>query len=582
MKQIFSLTVFIVILLTLNACKQTDKSIPIVEETDETTLFTSEDLRNAIEVKELSTEELYSLDSKNDENGIELSFLDEDEVESELDTQGVIKGASGWLALYRVKDSNGLNQIRLHDQSNDKNRVTVYSDVDAVGSVAVSEDGNTVVAAIVNPAHTNNRKDIYLFDLSVSPKKVYQLTNNSNRNESNVSITADGLKIAYERKRKGIQTPYICTYNPKKHKCSTSFITDPDSLNQIQPSLSANGQYLVVVKLLNNGNHQVGLYDLTASPNPKYTSIRTRKDVLAHPSVNDLGTQVMYLWERNSNGKDYIRIKDLTGPSYSTEFNGAGIDHPFIARYASHTTYQQFNTSSNKYQVKTKKISNNATADPQGGAWEYFSSSWMMSSCGMGTTVTGNQILSTQADVDALEGVSTITGSLLIDPFNTSLDLSPLYLLTDVTDNLQLDDNSIQTTLSGFECLTMVGGFFSIASNDNLSSIGDFPLLASVGSFQIYSNDNLNSIGNFPLLAITGLSFSIFNNNNLSSIGNFPLLASTGSSFGISGNNNLSSIGNFPLLASVGHDFYISSNYILSNIPDFPLLASVGNTFQYL
>ena len=583
MKKIYSLALFIAFLLTLSACSQTSKSIPKIEEAGETALFTSADLRNAILVNELSTKEFHSLDLKNDETGVELPFLDEDEEISELATQGVITGASGWLALYRVRDSDGLNQIRLYDQSNSANNITVYSGTDAVESVAVSANGKTVVAAIVNPAHPNNRRDIYLFALNFTPVQVYQLTNTSNQNESNVSITANGITIAYQRRIGGLQAPYICTYDRITHSCNGSIITD--TVDQIQPSISTYGKYLTLVKLLSNGNYQVGLYDLTASPNPTYTTIKTRKDVLAHPSVSvtDINTKVMYLWERSSDSTDYIRIKNLTSNTYSTELKlSAGLDHPFITRYPIYATYQQFKTPSAKYQVRTRELVSNTITNPEGGPWEYFSPFWMIPylSCGMGTTVTGDKTLKNQAQVDALEGVSTITGNLILKPKNSDLDLSPLYLLTNVGGKLELENNSLQTTLSGFECLTTIGSSFRIYYNPNLSSMSNFPLLASVGNdFRIFNNNNLSNIPDFPLLASVGNDFRIIDNNNLSSIPDFPILGSVGNDFRIINNDNLSSIPNFPILDSVGNNFIIASNASISNISNFPILFSVGNTF---
>ena len=574
MRIMLSQTLFIALLLTLNACNQTHKSVTTIEEAYETPLFTSTDLRNAILVKDLGTKELHSLDLNNDETGAELSSFDKDEKISELDTQGVIAGARGWLALYRVRDSDGLNQIRLYDQSNNTNRVTVYSGTDKVESVAVSEDGKTVVAAIKNPV--DNKNDVYLFDLNVTPKEMYQLTTTTTKGERNVSITADGLKIAYERKKSGLQTPFICTYNPNTNSCSNTTIIH--TLDQIQPSISANGKYLALVRLLSNGKHRVGIYDLMASPNPTYTTIKTRTDVLAHPSVNDLGTIVAYLWERSSNNTDYLRIKDLTGPSFSTELSSTeGLDHTFITRYANYTTYQQFLASKSKYQVRTREISSDIVKNPQGKAWEYFRPFWMTPTCGVGTTVVRNPTLKTQADVDALEGVSTIEGFLHIDPTNTSLDLSPLYLLTEVTGTLQLSGNSIQTTFSDFKCLTKIRGSLNIANNANLSSISDFLRLTSVvGAFNIANNANLSSIGDFPLLASVGNDFFIFDNTNLSSIGDFPVLASV-EGFAVS-DSLLSSLPSFPLLTNVG-GFQIIGNANLSSISGFPLLASVGGFF---
>ncbi len=551
-------------------------------ETETSTLFDSNDLSAARVVSQGSIKDISGIELNNDESGTELPFDDKDEVKSELSTQETLSESKGWLVLNR-KDDSGTYQIRLHDQTNNNNRTTVYSGTDAVQSVAVNGDGKIVLASIVN--HKSGKYDIYLFDLNNN--QGYNLSNTPNIDELDVSITRDASKIAWQGEHNGKKRPFICNYDASEHSC-TSTNSLSNKYDQIQPSLSANGDYLALVRLLKGTHYQVRLYGFE---NNSYINIETRTDVLSDPSVDEIGNQVMFLWQRSSNNRNYVRIKSLDNNTYETELSSSvSIDHPFITADAKYLTYEEFISSKSRQHVRTRNIQSNAQVFPQSGTtWDYRQPFWMLPmrpSCGMGTTITGHQVLHTQADVDALEGVSTITGGLYIDPTSTSLDLSPLYLLTEVTSDFGIENNSIQTTLSGFECLTRIGHYFYIAENNNLSSISGFPSLATVGiDFSIYNNDNLSSISGFPSLATVGGSsdyegFRINDNDSLSSISGFPLLA-TVDSFDIGNNASLSSIPDFPALVRVDGGFSFYNNASLNSIPDFPALVRVEGGFSF-
>ena len=466
-------------ILALVSCTQSPSTISSPD--NQPALFDTHDLDNALVVNIKSNEELEGSNVPVTNNATELPFIDKDEASSDIQAQAVLANARGFVVLYRK--SGTTYQIRRHDQTNN-NAVTVYSGLDEVSSVAISADGNKVVASIKKTTATNF--DVFLFDIPTV--QVYQLTTTGG-NESHVSMTRTASKIAWQRAVSGLQRPFICTYNATTHTCSNTSLSD--TVNQIQPSLSANGNYLVLVRQLANGSDEVRRYTFATS---SYTLIVSSADALTHPSIDEAGNKVMYLWKRSSDNRYFVRIKDVAANTIATELSSTtALDHPFITADGAFATYQQFISTTGMFQVRTRNLSSNVTAIPQGGAYEYFQPFWMVPeglACGSGSTINGNITLVTQVDVNALANVSKIVGTLSIAS-TSDLDLSPLKLLTEVTGNFQLD-NSSQTALSGIDCLKTVGGAFFISSNSLLTSISGFSALQTVGgNFSIIVNPSL-------------------------------------------------------------------------------------------
>lgn len=102
--------------------------------------------------------------------------------------------------------------------------------------------------------------------------------------------------------------------------------------------------------------------------------------------------------------------------------------------------------------------------------------------CVAGNTVLGNQVLATQAEVNALTGASKIAGSLFITSGNT-LDLSPLHQLQEIEGLFMLFDSD-QTVLEGFNCLTSLGSY----------KVGDFSALNSLNN-NVNTNTKVNTKG---------------------------------------------------------------------------------------
>ena len=209
--------------------------------------------------------------------------------------------------------------------------------------------------------------------------------------------------------------------------------------------------------------------------------------------------------------------------------------------------------------------------------------------CGDNTqTVTGNQTITTQADVNALATVNKIDGDLIIDPNAPNLDFSPLDLLTEITGDFELIGNTNQTTLVGFDCLITVAditiGTYDFNNdvprgNPNLSSISGFSALKSIGgSLKIFYNDSLESISAFSALE-TVRFLSISHNASLMNLSAFSSLSSIGQDLEFKSNSVLVSIPDFPTLSSIARDIRINDNDALMSVPDFPVLSFVGLDF---
>ena len=166
------------------------------------------------------------------------------------------------------------------------------------------------------------------------------------------------------------------------------------------------------------------------------------------------------------------------------------------------------------------------------------------------TTIIGSQTITSQAQLDALEGITRIDGGISIDPPVTSLDFSPLDSLVELTGGIALFPSDL-ISIDGFNCLTDVGF-----------------------SFLFFFNSNLESISGFNSLTSIARDLTIFDNPSLTSISGFSALTSIGEDLSISANEVLISIPEFPALTSVRGDVLIGSNSLLPRISGFNSLTT--------
>ena len=204
------------------------------------------------------------------------------------------------------------------------------------------------------------------------------------------------------------------------------------------------------------------------------------------------------------------------------------------------------------------------------------------------STITGDQFISSQTQLNALENVSKIDGQLIIDDSGvTPLNFSSLDSLVEITGNLTFN-TQVTTNIKGFNCLMSIGdslppfqGSLNINSNLSLTNIDGFSALRFIGgSINITNNNALISITDFNSLNNIGESLNISNNDALTNIPNFVSLASIGRDLLITNNDSLNNISGLTNLISIDRNLVITNNNSLSNISGFQALDSLNGNLQ--
>ena len=357
------------LLLALAACQQTSPTIALEEkilEESNLSIFDSTDLAYASHTVTSNVIELNGTDLNNEEINIEGTPAPEEE-NSDLATQAVLAGADGHLVYYR-QNNLGTYEIWMSNQSDDS-KVNVYSGSNNIQSVAVDGTGNWVAASIINPAH--GEYDVYLFDIAGS--NMHNLTNTNNKDELDVSMTANGKKIVYSKPTNtGLSKINICDYDVNTNSCTVSILGATD--NQRQASITENGNYIALIRDINpNVQWRVLLYDTAADT---YTIVTTRFEELSHPSATVDGKNIMYLRDRTTSiGKYLVRVKNLDTNVIDNELSKPELGHPHVRPNMDFFTYRD-EAANGFTRAFTRNIATNQRASAQAGSWNYYQPYW--------------------------------------------------------------------------------------------------------------------------------------------------------------------------------------------------------------
>jgi hypothetical protein len=147
-------------------------------------------------------------------------------------------------------------------------------------------------------------------------------------------------------------------------------------------------------------------------------------------------------------------------------------------------------------------------------------------------------IFTTNAQLEELRGVTTITGNLILNGFIGQPDFSVFDCLTTIEGIFEIINNPSLTNISGFSALNSVGQNFGIGTNTSLTTISGFLALNSVGGFfEIINNTLLTNISGFSALKTVGQDFEISNNLALTNISGFLAITGIGSNTTIGPDN---------------------------------------------
>ncbi len=189
------------------------------------------------------------------------------------------------------------------------------------------------------------------------------------------------------------------------------------------------------------------------------------------------------------------------------------------------------------------------------------------------TEVIGDQRVVTQAQADALSGVTKINGDLTISGSVT--DLSPFDCLKVVTGEFRIE-NIVLTEITGFGRLETIGAHFLIHDQSTATKISGFGSLKTIGRIvAIYNNDKLTEISGFGSLETIGASFAIYNNDNLETISGFGSLETIGVAFEIKNNGALIDARGLWNVVSVGNIFSCTDNTDFTNAAFATLVTSL-------
>jgi hypothetical protein len=140
--------------------------------------------------------------------------------------------------------------------------------------------------------------------------------------------------------------------------------------------------------------------------------------------------------------------------------------------------------------------------------------------------------------------------------------LEELSGYTEVSDNLQIA-NTLLTSLSGLECLAIVGAEFAIYDNDNLTSLNGLGGLTAVyEDMEIHHNDALTDLDDLSSLSSLG-GLLIYHNNSLGNLDGLNEVSHLSFNLKVNDNGLLLDIDGLSGITSIEGDLEIRDNDIL-------------------
>ena len=218
----------------------------------------------------------------------------------------------------------------------------VYGGRREIDSVAVSADGDTLVASLrLQPDTSSN---FQVFRATRSTGSVERITDTTSH-ERNVSVSADGAVVVWEGMI-GDDRPAVFV----REANAVVLLTAPHA--QLQPSVSGNGRFIGLVRVLPSGNQRLLRYDRSDNTYLDLSQSGSRRVTLAHPSVSDDGERVAFLElesragppRRQAQQWQRVRYLDLlnqtvTNVAVAEITEAPVIGHPHLARDGDHLTY---------------------------------------------------------------------------------------------------------------------------------------------------------------------------------------------------------------------------------------------------
>jgi uncharacterized delta-60 repeat protein len=332
---------------------------PAPSDPSQQALFSSSDLSNARKAFATTLEQVSGSDLENQVDDRDPDPIDP-ETDSDLTSQAILPGVDGFVVYIRTDGTT--YQLWSHNQSSDAT-VLVYEGPYEIQSVAISGDGQTVLAVIKAPIVNNF--EVYRFKLETS---TIELLTNTATPEEDVSMNAVGNVLVWEGENSATGLRAVFIRDSSNDTTFTQGVLSVNTANQVDPSVSSNGTYIALVRELTTD--RVLLYNRGTSV---YTTVANRSNPTFDPSASDDGTQVLFL--ETTPTRQYLRVKNLTTGVISTELaSSTPLEHPHLKGDGSHLTYGR--EVSGFTRLYTRDLASNAQALNAGGSWNHFGMYW--------------------------------------------------------------------------------------------------------------------------------------------------------------------------------------------------------------
>ncbi len=326
--------------IILSACSNPAPSASLP---DENPLLTDADIDKAILQVAKEVKELIGTEEGNVPEGQILAPLPDSQ--GDLSTQAVIPNAAGFVYYIKYDGAPIIGVIPYslyrHNQQTDT-QTLIYSGNRHIQSVAGSLDGNFVVVSMRETPFSTSDYELYLFNISDLANPATFLLTNDTENNINVSMSADASRIVSEEPVAGKATVVLRTKQPS---AGYSSITLSQANPQRQPSLSANGQFISLVRDLANGSDQILRYNTV---NNGYAGIATSTAVLEYPSISENGNKI--LWLQNGT-TDIANLRNIAAGTTQNVLSSSFIGHPSLAGDGLFMAYQSGRSVATKHLV---------------------------------------------------------------------------------------------------------------------------------------------------------------------------------------------------------------------------------------
>ncbi|HEB31216.1 MAG TPA: hypothetical protein ENI15_10140, partial [Spirochaetes bacterium] len=208
----------------------------------------------------------------------------------------------------------------------------------------------------------------------------------------------------------------------------------------------------------------------------------------------------------------------------------------------------------------------------------------MVNLTNMGNVWRGDFIVEDMDDLEFISRYDSIIGDLSIK--DTSLtDLDPLENLTRVDGSLSIRYNSSLASISGLNSLTFIGEELVIQGNSSLiikDEVEAFAKLSSLGSLKVWINSQLEELGNLKGINSIEGNIDIWANAALNDLSALENITTVGGYLNLKDNPLLTDLTGLSSISTIGGYLKIEHNVGLESLDGLSSISTIGGNLEIM